>query len=82
VGYLVKDCIVIGMDTLLLNFASSSSGPPDGLWSGIKVMASAALTSIEDCVAAATSKGAAFDNVRVVDVPAATTGFVPLTTAS
>lgn len=81
-GYLIRDVQVIGVDTLLVNFSSSSAGAPDGLFATGMVMASAALTSIEDMVAAATSKGMAFGRVYATDVTGKASGLIPLTTAS
>lgn len=81
-GYVVEDWIAVGVDTLILNLTSSSAGAPDGLISDGRVMYSAAVTSIEDGVAAGTSKGAAFGRVYATDSTAKAAGFIPLTTAS
>jgi hypothetical protein len=81
-GYIIQDIVVVGVDTLLVNFSSSSAGAPDGLMAKAHVMASAALTSIEDMVASATSKGMAFSQVFATDATAKVSGRIPLTTAS
>lgn len=81
-GYVIEDITVVGIDTLLINFASSSAGPPDGLFKSGYVMCSAALTSIEDMVAAATAKGMAFGRVYATDATGKASGLIPLTTAS
>lgn len=81
-GYLIEDVRAVGLDTLVVNFASSSSGPPDGYFTGGTVMYSAAVTSIEDGVAAATSLGMAFGRLYAADVTGKASGLIPLTTAS
>lgn len=81
-GYLIEDLMAVGLDTLVINFASSSAGAPDGLITSGTVMYSAAVTSIEDGVAAATSKGAAFGRLWAVDATGKSAGLIPLTTAS
>ena len=81
-GYLIEDVYAVGLDTLVVNFASSSAGPPDGLFASGNVMYSAAVTSIEDGVAAATSKGMAFGRVWATDVTGARSGGIPIATAS
>jgi len=81
-GYVVEDFVAVGLDTLVLNLTSSSSGAPDGLVGDGRVMYSAAITSIEDGVAAATSKGAAFGRIYAADVTGKAGGLIPLTTAS
>lgn len=81
-GYIVEDFVAIGLDTLILNLTSSSSGAPDGFVGDGRVMYSAAVTSIEDGVASGTSKGAAFGRVYAVDVTGKAAGLIPLTTAS
>lgn len=73
---------VVGIDTLLVNFVSSTAGAPDSFFVRGNVMASAALTSIEDMVAAATSKGLAFGRVYANDATGKAGGLIPLTTAS
>ena len=82
VGYVIKDVTVVGIDTLLVNFSSSSAGPPDGLFASGHVMASAAVTSIEDIVAGATSKGMAFGTVYATDAVAKRSVPIPLVSAS
>lgn len=81
-GYLIDDVLAVGLDALLVNFASSSAGAPDGFFASGKVMASAALTSIEDLVAAATSLGMAFGQVFANDATGKRGGNIPLTSAS
>lgn len=81
-GYVVNRIQVVGLDTLFINFSSSSAGPPDGLISNAEVMMSAAVASIEDIVAAATSKGAAFSQVYAVDATGKRAVQVPLVSAS
>jgi len=81
-GYIVEDWVAVGVDTLIVNLTSSSAGAPDGMISDGRVMYSAAVTSIEDGVAAATSKGAAFGRVYASDVTGKSSGLIPLTTAS
>ena len=81
-GYLIENVRVIGVDTLLVNFSSSSAGGPDGLFASGYVMASAALASIEDMVAAATSKGMAFGRLYAADATGKASGLIPLTTIS
>lgn len=82
-GYVVQDCIVVGIDTLLINFASSSAGPPDGLMTDLRVMYSAPIASVEDGIAAATSKGVAFANIYAADAAGgAGAAKIPLTTVS
>lgn len=81
-GYSIEDPLLIGLDTLVVNLASSSASPPDGLWVGGSGMYSAALTSIEDGVAAATSLGLAFARpFYVTDVTGKSGGKIPLATA-
>lgn len=81
-GYLIDNVRVVGVDTLLVNFSSSSAGGPDGFFASGYVMASAGLTSIEDMVAAATSKGVAFGRVYAADATGKASGLIPLTTIS
>lgn len=81
-GYLIENVRVVGVDTLLVNFSSSSAGPPDGLFASGFVMASAAIASIEDMVAAATSKGMAFGRVYAADATGKAAALIPLTTIS
>lgn len=81
-GYLIEGVRVIGVDTLLVNFSSSSAGGPDGLFASGYVMASAAIASIEDMVAAATSKGMAFGRVYAADATGKASALIPLTTIS
>lgn len=81
-GYVIKDIVAVGLDTLVVNFASSSAAGPDGLFVNGTVMYSAAVTSIEDGVAAATSKGMAFGRLYATDVTGKASGLIPLTTAS
>ena len=81
-GYLIEDVQVVGIDTLLVSFASSTAGPPDGLFASGTVMCSAAVTSIEDIVAGATSLGMAFGRVYATDATAKASALIPLTTAS
>ena len=81
VGYTISDMRLVGIDTLLLNFLSSS-GTIDGLVSNVRFSYSAAQTSVEDGVAAATSKGVAYDNVYASDATGKTTGRIPLTSAN
>lgn len=82
-GYIIKNVTVVGIDTLLVNFSSSSAGPPDGLFASGNVMASAALTSVEDMVAAATSKGMAFGGqLYAADVTGKFGGHIPIVSAS
>jgi hypothetical protein len=82
IGYVVSDFIAVGLDTLVVNLASSSAGAPDGYITDGRVMYSAAITSIEDGVAAATSKGAAFGRVYAADVTGKASALIPLATAS
>lgn len=82
IGYIIDDFIAVGLDALVVNFASSSAGAPDGLVGDGRVMYSAAVTSIEDGVAAATSKGTAFGRVYATDVTGKAAALIPLTTAS
>ena len=82
VGYIIEDVVVVGVDTLLVNFSSSSAGPPDGLFASGSVMASAAVTSIEDLVATATSLGMAFGEVYATDATAKRGVRIPLVSAS
>jgi len=81
-GYLIDDVLAVGLDTLVVNFASSSAAAPDGLFASGKVMYSAAVTSIEDGVAAATSLGMAFGDLKAVDVTGKAAAKIPLATAS
>lgn len=82
-GYVIEDPILIGMDTLIVSLASSSAGAPDGLWVGGSAMYSAAVASVEDGVAAATSLGLAFARpLYVTDATGKTGGRIPLTSAS
>lgn len=81
-GYVVEDWVAVGLDTLVLNLTSSSSGAPDGLISDGRVMYSAAVASIEDGVAAATSKGAAFSRVYATDATGKAAALIPLATAT
>ncbi|KKK98932.1 hypothetical protein LCGC14_2637820, partial [marine sediment metagenome] len=81
-AYLIDDIFAVGLDTLLVSMASSSAGPPDGLFASGRVMMSAAVTSIEDIVAAGTTKGMAFGRVYATDATGLAGGLVPLTTAS
>lgn len=81
-GYIIEDFAAVGVDTLVLNFTSSSGGAPDGFVGDGRVMYSAAVASIEDGVAAATSKGAAFGRVYAVDVTGKASALIPLTTAT
>ena len=81
VGYVIENVTVVGIDTLLVNFSSSSAGI-NGLFASGHIQASAALTSIEDMVAAATSKGMRFGRVYAADVTGAASGLIPITTAS
>lgn len=80
IGYVIEDVVAVGLDTLLVNFASSSAAPPDGLFASGRVMASAALTSIEDLVG--TAKGMAFGTVYATDAAGKRGGQIPLTSAS
>jgi hypothetical protein len=81
VGYVIENVTVVGIDTLLVNFSSSSAGI-NGLFASGHIQASAALTSIEDMVAAGTSKGMRFGRVYAADVTGAASGLIPITTAS
>ena len=81
-GYIVENFVAVGVDSLVLNLTSSSAGAPDGLVSDGRVMYSAAVASIEDGVAAATSKGAAFGRIYASDATGVAGGLIPLTTAS
>lgn len=79
-GYLIENVRVVGVDTLLVNFSSSSAGAPDGIFASGTVMASAAIASIEDMVAAATSKGMAFGRVYAADATGKAAALIPMTT--
>ena len=81
-GYLIENVRVVGIDTLLVNIASSTAAPPDGFFASGDVMASAPVSSTEVIVAAATSKGMAFGRVFAVDAVAVSGVRVPLVTAS
>lgn len=81
-GYVVEDWVAVGLDTLILNLTSSSAGAPDGLVSDGRVMYSAAVASVEDGVAAATSKGAAFGRVYATDATGKAGALIPLATAT
>lgn len=81
-GYIIKNMTVVGIDTLLVSFASSTAAGPDGLFRNGDIMASAALTSIEDMVAAATSLGMAFTRLYATDATGKRGGQIPLTSAS
>lgn len=81
IGYLIREIYAVGLDTLIVNMASSSAAAPDGLLDSGTFMYSAAVTSIEDGIA--TSKGMAFGpRVYAVDVTNKAAGKIPLTTAS
>ncbi len=82
VGYLIEDVFAVGVDTLIVNFSSSSAGPPDGFFASGQVMYSAPVASIEDGVAAATSKGMSFGTLRATDTTGVRSGAIPLTSAS
>ena len=79
-GYTISNMRITGIDTLLLNFLSSSG--LDGLVSNVAFAYSAAQTSVEDGVASATSKGAVFDRVFASDVASKIAARVPIVTAS
>lgn len=81
-GYVIRDISAVGLDTLLVNFSSSSAGPPDGLIAGADVMMSAAVASIEDIVAAGTTKGLAISRVYATDATGKRAVQVPLVSAS
>lgn len=83
VGYIIDGIRAVGVDTLVVNFASSTGAKPDGYMDNSTFMYSGALTSIEDGVAAATSKGMGFGfNVRASDVTGKRAGGIPILTAS
>lgn len=79
-GYFMNDIVVVGLDTLLLSFASSIG--IDGLVSNVHASYSAAQTSVEDGVAAATSVGVAYSEIYASDATGKRTGRIPLTSAS
>jgi hypothetical protein len=81
-GYLIENINAVGLDTLVLNFVSSTAGGPDGLFKSGAVMYSAAITSVEDGVAAATSKGVAYGLVYATDVTGKFSAKIPLSSAS
>lgn len=81
-GCVFKNMTVVGLDTLLVDFVSSTAGAPDSLMSQVDAMASAAITSIEDLVAAATSKGLAFSRVYASDATGKRAVQIPLVSAS
>lgn len=81
-GYLIKDIRAVGLDTLVMSFVSSSAGAPDGLFAGAHLMYSAAVTSVEDGVAAATSLGVAYSEIYASDATGKRSGRIPLTSAS
>lgn len=78
-GLIIRDAIIIGVDTLAIDINSSTIIVGDGLISNVAVAASAALTSIEDVFDVG---GMVFDRCYVSDVAGSTTGRAPITTAS
>lgn len=82
-GYIMDEIIAVGLDTLVVTFASSIGAFADGVMAGGTFVYSAAQTSIEDGVAAATSKGVAYGlEVQATDVTGKRAGRIPLATAS
>jgi len=82
VGYVIEDALLVGLDTLLVNFASSTATPPDGFFASGRVMTSAPIVSIETIVAAGTSLGMAFGTIYATDIVQTRGGQIPLTSAS
>jgi len=82
VGYVIEDVVAVGLATLLVNFTSSTAAPPDGFFASGHAMFGAAVTSIEDVVAAGTAKGMAFGQVFATDAVAKTAVAIPIVSAS
>ena len=83
VGYVIDNITAVGLDSLVVNFISSTGAKADGFFGSGKLVYSAAVTSIEDGVAAATAKGMAFGfEVQAIDATGKRAGHIPLATAS
>jgi hypothetical protein len=80
-GFLIKDCMFMGMDALAIDFNSSSAVSGDGVISDCRIGATADLgaTSVEGTIDAG---GAQIFNVLVSDTSGARAAFIPLTTAT
>lgn len=83
VGYIIDGIRAVGVDSLVVNFASSTGSKADGVMVNSQFVYTAAVTSIEDGVAASTSKGMTFGwDVTAIDVTGKRAGHIPLATAS
>lgn len=78
-GGLIQRCTFLGVDTLAIDFNSSAGATGDGLVTDCRMMASAALTSIEDLLDVG---GYVFAECYASDAVSASAARVPLSTVS
>jgi hypothetical protein len=81
-GYVIKDCLFLGVGTYLVDFASSTAGGPNGFLTDCRATCTAVQTSVEDVMDAAHKKGLACANLLVTDDLSKVAGKVPIVTAS
>jgi hypothetical protein len=78
-GGLIQDCVMMGVDTVAIDFNSSAGATGDGLVSRCTFIASAALTSIEDIIDVG---GYNFSQCYAADAVTGRAAQVPITSVS